>query len=76
MSPGEKRQARRIIRHMKTLEREWFEIIAELQDASNTPGSQFDWQDLWFKIKTHQDAFPLIRDLVANMATEASPSQQ
>lgn len=66
MSPSERRQAMRVIRNARNLERVLFELIAELQDAVHSDET-YDWASAAHELQQIADGLPILRDLVRTM---------
>ena len=67
MTQSERRQAMRVIRNARNLERVLFELIAELQDALHGD-EPYDWQSAAHELQQVADGLPILQDLVANVA--------
>lgn len=63
MTQSERRQAMRVIRNARNLERVLFELIAELQDAEES----YDWASAAHELQQVADGLPLLQDLVKNI---------
>ena len=69
MTAQEHRQATRIIRNARNLERVLFELIAELQDAMHSD-EPYDWASAKHELQQIAEGLPMLQDLVANIARE------
>lgn len=69
MNAQEKRQANRIIRNARQLERESFEMIQELQDAMHD-AEPHDWGSTLHHLNLIRESLPLLFDLVENIQRE------
>lgn len=67
MNAAEKRQAQRIIRNARKVERHLFELISSLQEGSTEGAYPFDWEEARHQLWKVQRELPLLFDLVANI---------
>jgi len=72
MTAQEKRQANRIIRNARELERDVFDLVAELQEAMNDGADPFDWESAHQHLHNAQSRLPLLFDLVINIKREVA----
>lgn len=66
MNATEKRQANRIIRNAKRVERIVFDLIAFLQDGTLETCLEFDWDLCLTDVKRIQHQTAIVHDLVEN----------
>lgn len=70
MNAQEKRQAQRIVRNAKEVERRLFEFIEQLQEASAENADPYDWNECKNQLSRVSTGMVIIYDLVLNMRSE------
>ena len=72
MTNQERRQANRIIRNAKEMERNVFELVAILQEGNYADNDQFPWDDVGPKLHTIQSYWQVVMDLLINTQKEVA----
>jgi len=76
MTTGEKRQAARIIRNLRTPERLIFDCISQLQDGIHEDEAAFDWDGIRLMLSSLRDSVAPCQSLVSNIMGEMETARR